>query len=66
MTSTERVRSLLAKANDAAASPPEAAAARRMADKIMRKAGITEANLNDPEIVTKDWSEDFDDFFSQF
>lgn len=51
----ERVRALLMKASDAAASPSEAEAAMRMAQKLMQRYQMTEADLG--SLQSSDWRE---------
>ena len=65
----ERIRNMLMKSEDPAASPAEADAARRMAEKLMKKHGISEADLAEPKPndgPKVDWNARFDTILDNF
>lgn len=60
---------MLMKSSDASASGPERDSARRMAEKLMKKNGISEADLAGPDhdvTPVTDWTRPFGKSFSDF
>ena len=62
----ERIRNMLMKSSDRGASPAERESAKRMAEKLMRKHGISENDLADTTPEKIDWQKTYRKSFSDF